>query len=73
MEDGIVFERLYMKEIACFKNAHEGVRGDDGDAALLLREAGKMELVELLHQRVIRVVVSCREGTRWDELYFVST
>jgi len=53
MRDGSEFPMLYMAEMENFANLDR--LGDDVVAAMMLRAAGEMELVRLLHQRRITV------------------
>jgi hypothetical protein len=55
-QDGLMFEVMYQHEIACFASAKTGVPGDDVEAALILRRAGKMSVLRLLHQGAIHVI-----------------
>jgi len=54
-DDGRAFEREYDAEVRCFALANAGVPGDDVEAALLLRQAGKTILLKMLHDGVIHV------------------
>ena len=56
MLDGWRFEREYQMEVECFASAALGVPGDDVEAALLLRQAGKTNALRLLHQGAIHVL-----------------
>lgn len=55
-QDGLMFEKLYQHEVAYFASAKTGVPGDDVEAALILRRAGKIDVLRLLHQGAIHVV-----------------
>ena len=55
-EDGFEFEQMYQQEVAQFANANTGVSGDNVEAAIILRDAGKLAALKLLHDGVIEVV-----------------
>ncbi len=55
-QDGWRFEKEYQMEVECFASAAVGVPGDDVEAALLLRQAGKTNALRLLHQGAIHVL-----------------
>ncbi len=55
-QDGLAFEREYQAEVNCFASAAVGVPGDDTEAALILRQAGKTHALGLLHMGAIHVI-----------------
>jgi len=57
-EDGLAFEQLYQLEVDCFTSAATGVPGDNVEAALILRRAGKSDLLKLVHAGLIQVIGS---------------
>lgn len=54
--DGLQFEKEFQAEVNCFASAAVGVPGDDVEAALLLRQAGKTNALHLLHTGAIHVI-----------------
>ena len=70
MQDGLDFEREFLKECSLFLNAREGVRGQDIEAAMILRSENKYDLLQLLHLRRIRVIGEVQEGDEVKDLEF---
>jgi hypothetical protein len=70
MQDGLYFEGQFLKEIGFFLNAEKGVRGQDVEAAMLLREANHYDLLQLLHLRRVRVIGEVEEDDRAEDLEF---
>jgi len=54
--DGLAFEEMYEKEVACFHNAKTGVSHDNIAAALVLRAERRTDLLKLLHTGQIEAV-----------------
>jgi len=56
MKDGIVFERLYMAEVQHFADTvpDADISHDDVMAAVLLRDAGRLEVLQLLYSRKLK-------------------
>lgn len=72
MEDGIVFERLYMAEVQCFWDAkpEAEIRHEDVMVSLLLQEMKTAEeLVPLLRARKLKVV-EFEDGNEIKDLQF---
>jgi hypothetical protein len=68
--EGSAFEDAFMAEINNFKDAMKGVNGDDVAAALILKDEGRTDLLEKLHQREIHVVGEVDEDTKFKDLVF---
>jgi hypothetical protein len=68
--EGSAYEDAFMAEVNNFKDAQKGVNGDDVAAALILRDEGRMDLVERLHRREIHVFGEVDEDTRFEDLVF---
>lgn len=67
---GLAYEKVYEAEVGNFKNARRGVNGNDVTAALILKDAGRMDLLEKLHQREIHVVGEVDEDSTFADLVF---
>jgi hypothetical protein len=67
---GSAYEDVYLEEVGNFKDATSGVDGDDIAAALILRDEGRLDLLERLHRRELHTVVSVDEDTRFEDLEF---
>jgi hypothetical protein len=57
-QDGLEFERKFLNEVGFFISAERGVSGDDVEAAMILRNENKYDLLRLLHLRRVHVVGS---------------
>jgi hypothetical protein len=56
-----------LNEVSHFKDA---ANGDDVAAALILRDEGRTDLLERLHNRKIHCVVAVYEESRFEDLEF---
>jgi hypothetical protein len=68
--EGSDYEDVYLQEVGNFKDAAHGVNGDDVAAALILRDAGRMDLLGRLHRREIHVVGRVDEDSTFQDLEF---
>lgn len=67
---GSAYEHAFMAEVENFQDAHNGVPSGDVAAALILRDHGRTELLQRLHQREITVVSTADEDTVVEDLLF---
>jgi hypothetical protein len=56
-EDGLEFEKMYQKEVEQFECVKAGgsICGDAVDAAIILRDAGKLAALRMLRDGVIAI------------------
>ena len=68
--EGQAFEDAFLSECSCFLNAEKGVRGEDIEAAMLLRSENRYDLLQLLHLRRVQVIGDVSEGDTSEDLEF---
>ena len=68
--EGQAFEDAFMSEITYFTDSKRGVPGRDVSAALILRDAGRFEMLSLLHQRKIHVIGEPEDDDEIQDLEF---
>jgi hypothetical protein len=70
MQDGLEFEQRFLNEVGFFLNAQKGVNGNDVEAAMILRNEKKYDLLRLLHLRRVRVIGEIEEDDEAQDLQF---
>ena len=68
--EGEEFETAFLSECTFFINAEGGVQADQIMAAMLLRDAGKYDILEKLHNRKIKAIGLIDEDTEVQDLEF---
>ena len=68
--EGEEFETAFLSECTFFINAEGGVQADQIMAGMILRDAGKFDMLQLLHERKIRVLGSVEEDAELEDLEF---
>ena len=68
--EGSDYEDVYLMELWNFKDPQAGVDGDDLEAAFILSDTGRMDLLERLRRREIHVVGRVDEDSTFEDLEF---
>jgi hypothetical protein len=68
--DGVKYEQAYLAEITKFKDASNGVSHNDIAGALIIFDAGRKDLLDKLHARLIHITSDVDEDTVFSDLEF---